>query len=173
MQNLCSLSCPQLEIFLPLIPPLSFSKSLVFFFFLICCHALLYGIDQDFQEASFGSGRMFVVGKRKKNWRTIVIWYWGEPTNLATAQISSLFTQPKMYITFTENSSIVVGYFMLEIQCNQITKFPFPSSLSFLLPFVKGLQNAGLEGTVKVHPKTTFSFQGWVLGRWLDWRTLN
>ena len=46
-----------------------------FVFFLICCHALLYGKDQDFQEASFGRGRMFIVGKRKKNWRTIVIWY--------------------------------------------------------------------------------------------------
>ena len=68
MQNLCFLSCPQPEIFLPLILPLSFSKSLVFFFvfFLICCHALLYGIDQDFQEASFGRGRMFIVGKERK-----------------------------------------------------------------------------------------------------------
>ena len=65
-----------------------------------------------------------------------------------------------MYITVTENSSIAVGYFMLEIQCNQITKFPFPPSLSFSLPFVKGLQNAGLEGTVEVQPKTTLSFQG-------------
>ena len=57
---------PSLKFFFPSSHPFLSPSPWYFFFFLFCCHALLYGIDQDFQEASFGRERMFVVGKRKK-----------------------------------------------------------------------------------------------------------
>ena len=57
---------PSLRFFFPSSHPFLPPSPWYCFFFLICCHALLYGIDQDFKGASFGRGRMFVVGKRKK-----------------------------------------------------------------------------------------------------------
>lgn len=56
--------CPQLEIFFPSSHPFLSPKSLVFFFSFA---VMLYFMNRSrFSGASFGSGRMFVVGKERK-----------------------------------------------------------------------------------------------------------
>jgi len=61
-----------------------------------------------------------------------------------------------MYITVTENSSIAVGYFMLEIQCKPDYKISFSSLPLFLFPLSKDSKMLGLKELLKFTPKQHF-----------------